>query len=234
MKTGQFRVPMPAAATRTERLRLKLEEEILAGRLRPGTRLDEESIARRFGISRTPVREAFKGLASTGLVEIRPHQGAHVAVLTLKDIVEMFEMMGVMEAACAEFAARRHTPADRAAMVAARDACEAARTPAAFYAANARLHETIYAAAHNAFLAGQTMALRQRLEPYRRQVTALPGLIETSNREHRAVIEAILRSDGEAAAGTMRAHVATLRHDIAAMVEATATPVDRSAGGASA
>ncbi|MBK5957341.1 hypothetical protein CCR97_03845 [Rhodoplanes elegans] len=224
MKTSQFRVPMPAAATRTERLRLKLEEEILAGRLRPGTRLDEEGIARRFGVSRTPVREAFKALASAGLVEIRPHQGAHVAVLTLKDIVEMLELMGVMEGACAELAARRHTAADRTAVLAAREACEAARTPADYYAANARLHEAIYAAAHNAYLAGQTEALRHRLEPYRRQVTALPGLIETSNREHRAVVEAILRADGEAASSAMRSHVATLRDDIAAMVEAVAIP----------
>ncbi|MFL9825519.1 GntR family transcriptional regulator [Rhodoplanes sp. SY1] len=224
MKTSQFRVPMPAAATRTERLRLKLEEEILAGRLRPGTRLDEEGIARRFGVSRTPVREAFKALASAGLVEIRPHQGAHVAVLTLKDIVEMLELMGVLEGACAEFAARRHTAADRAAVLAAREACEAARTPSDYYAANARLHEAIYAAAHNTYLAGQTVALRHRLEPYRRQVTTLPGLIETSNREHRAVVEAILRADGEAASSAMRAHVATLRDDIAAMVEAVAIP----------
>src|SRR5438270_14069837 len=79
----------------------QLEMEILSGKLRPGTRLDEEGIGRRLGVSRTPVREAFKHLASSGLIELKPHTGAYVARLTHTSLVEMFEMMAVLESACA-------------------------------------------------------------------------------------------------------------------------------------
>ena len=217
------RALMPAAATRTERLRLKLEAEILAGNLRPGVKLDEETIARRFGLSRTPVREAFKALASSGLVEVRPHQGAYVSALTLKNIIEMFEVMIVLESACAELAARRLTLANQRAIRSAQASCEAARqkqSPSDFYQANAKLHEAIYRSSHNEFLMSQTLSIRQRLEPYRRQITYHPGLIEKSNEEHEQVIAAIFEMDAASAAQAMRIHLANLRDNISVMVEA--------------
>src|SRR4051794_37742517 len=88
---------LPAAQTRTESLRLKLEEEILGGRMKPGQKLDEEELAARFGMSRTPVREALKAIAASGLIEIRPHQGAYIAVLSARGIIEMVELMAVLE-----------------------------------------------------------------------------------------------------------------------------------------
>jgi DNA-binding GntR family transcriptional regulator len=217
------RVPMPAAATRTERLRLKLEAEILVGNLRPGEKLDEKTIARRFGLSRTPVREAFKALASSGMVEVRPHHGAYVSALTLKNIIEMFEVMIVLESACAELAARRLTLADQRAIRSAQVLCETARqkqSPSDFYQANAKLHEAIYRSSHNEFLMSQTLAIRQRLEPYRRQITYHPGLIEKSNEEHEQVIAAIFEMDADSAAQAMRIHLANLRDNISVMVEA--------------
>ncbi len=227
------RVPMPAAATRTEQLRLKLEAEILAGNLRPGEKLDEETIARRFGLSRTPVREAFKALASSGLVEVRPHQGAYVSALTLKNIIEMFEVMIVLESACAELAARRLTLADQRAIRSAQALCDAARdkqSPSDFYQANAKLHEAIYRASHNEFLKSQTLSIRQRLEPYRRQITYHPGLIEKSNEEHKQVVAAIFEMDADAAAQAMRVHLANLRDNVSAMVEAVSAEPARNRG----
>ncbi|WP_420992974.1 GntR family transcriptional regulator [Cupriavidus sp. 30B13] len=218
---------LPLARTRTESLRLQLEQDIVSGKLRPGQKLDEEEIAARFGLSRTPVREAIKALSSSGLLDVRQHQGAYVAQLTLQSIAEMLEMMGVLEVACAEMAARRHTAADRAAIGAARRECEAAQAgpdPVAFYAANVRFHDAIYSAAHNDYLRQQARALRVRLEPYRRQISYHEGLIQKSVREHADIVEAIFSMDPERARVAMRGHIAALASDIASLSSLVASP----------
>ncbi len=214
---------LPAARTRTDSLRLKLEEEILEGLLQPGSKLDEEQIAARFGLSRTPVREALKSLTATGLVEVRPHQGAYVATVTLKDLIEMFEVMALLEVSCAELASRRHTVEDRVLIESAQRECETPRSlkdPLAFYEANIRFHEAIYRAAHNGFLATQAQALRSRLEPYARQITYHPGLIERANLEHRRIVQAIFIMNSDEAKLAMKEHLATLREDVTAMIDA--------------
>ena len=86
---------------RAEVLRQRLEREIFSGALLPGERLDESGLARRFGVSRTPVREALLQLASAGLIEMRPRQGAVVAAITVQQLLQMFEVMADMEALCA-------------------------------------------------------------------------------------------------------------------------------------
>jgi len=86
------------------------------------------------------------------------------------------------------------------------------------------LHEAIYRASGNAYVEGQTLALRNRLEPYRRSITFHEGLMERSMVEHQRVIDAILRMDESGAALAMDSHVDTLRDDAVAMVEALARP----------
>jgi DNA-binding GntR family transcriptional regulator len=214
-------------ATRGALVTAALELDILDGKLRPGARLDEESIGKRFGVSRTPVREAFKHLASAGLIEIKPHSGAFVATLTISVLVEMFEMMAILEAACAALAARRHDVTDRAALHAAQEACRLAaeeEDPEKFYAANAQLHEAIYRASHNNYVENQTVTLRQRLEPYRRSITFHRGLMHKSMTEHQRVIDAILQMDEEAAHRMMSKHFDTLLSDVVTMIEAINRP----------
>src|SRR6202789_243171 len=99
--------------TRAEELRLQLADEIVRGALAPGAALDETDIARRFGVSRTPVREALRQLAASGLVEARAHRGAVVAQPSLERLGGMFEAMAELEALCAGLAAERMTPAER-------------------------------------------------------------------------------------------------------------------------
>ena len=213
--------------TRASLITAQLEVDILAGKLRPGMRLDEEGIGRRFGVSRTPVREAFKHLASSGLIELKPHTGAYVARLSIVNVVEMFEMMAVLEGACAALAARRHDAKERAAINAAQEACRRAarrNDPDAFYDANARLHEAIYRASRNTYIERQTLALRNRLEPYRRSITFHSGLMEKSMHEHQQVIDAIFSMDEAAASRSMAGHFDTLRTDVVTMVEAISRP----------
>lgn len=221
--------PLPAARTRTEALRLRLEQDILARRVGPGEKLDEEDIAARFGLSRTPVREALKALTASGLIEIRPHQGAFVAKPTPRAIAEMVELMAVMETACAELAAKRHSADDRNRIVRAQAACRQAAgrdDGMRFYAANIVFHDAIYAASQNGFMAEQAQALRQRLEPYRRQISFHPGLMEKSIREHDLVVEAILAMDCGAAGVAMRGHLEDLRDSITVMMWQPSGPME--------
>jgi DNA-binding transcriptional regulator YhcF (GntR family) len=139
---------MPTAG---HRLRDLIEDEILTGHLGPGERLEEEALAARFTVSRTPVREALHHLATAGLVELRPRRGAVVAVPGPERLVEMFEVMAELEGLCGRLAARRLTPEARAALLAAHEACAQARGDAdAYYYRNERFHHVIYAASATA------------------------------------------------------------------------------------
>lgn len=211
------------ATTLTDRIRQAVERDIVSGRLGPGTKLDEDSLAARHRASRTPVREALQHLASQGLIVLRAHTGAFVATPTVVELAEMFETMAFLEAACAALAARRHTAQDRQVLTAAHEACaKAARRddPVAFYAANAHFHGCIYAAGHNGFLSAQTVQLGNRLEAYRREATFHPGLMSLTMAEHERILRAIFEMD-EATAGTqMRSHLDTLRDDAVSMASA--------------
>lgn len=208
--------------TRAHEIRAALEREIVSGRLEPGSKLEQESLAERFGVSRTPVREALKLLTSDGLVEIKPHKGVCVVQLTIVGLAEMFETMAFLESACAALACRRHSLEDRAALTAAHEACGRAsrrRDPDAFYKANVEFHECIYRASHNSFLEAQTMALRNRVEAYRREATFHPGLMTRSMQEHERMLQAILAMDEDGASKQMRLHLDTLRNDAISMAE---------------
>src|SRR6202046_1773057 len=99
--------------TRAEELRLQLADEIVSGALAPGSALDETDIARRFSVSRTPVREALRQLAASGLVDARAQRGAVVAQPSIERLSGMFEAMAELEALCAGLAAERMMPAER-------------------------------------------------------------------------------------------------------------------------
>jgi DNA-binding GntR family transcriptional regulator len=221
--------PALTPSTVGDRVRHAIESDIVSGKFMPGAKLDEESLASRYGASRTPVREALKHLSSQGLIEIRPHAGAFVAKLTVGELAEMFETMAYLEAACAALASRRHTMEDRQALSATHKACaKAARKgdPSTFYAANARFHETVYAASHNAYLAAETIGLRNRLEAYRREATFHPGLISITMAEHERILKAIFAMDEALAATLMRSHLDTLRDDAVSMARAIQRATD--------
>ncbi len=96
--------------TLAETIRLQLADEIIRGVLAPGAILDETALAGRFHVSRTPVREAIRQLAASGLVESRAHRGSVVAWPSHERLIGMFEAMAELEALCAGLAAARTTP----------------------------------------------------------------------------------------------------------------------------
>src|SRR3954471_14263595 len=106
-------MPRDGRRTLAEELRLQIADEIVRGVIVPGTPLDETDLAARFGVSRTPVREAIRQLAASGLVEARPHRAAIVARPGEDKLVGMFEAMAEIEALCAGLAAERMPPLER-------------------------------------------------------------------------------------------------------------------------
>lgn len=194
----------------SEQLREAIEEEIATGVLLPGTHLDEVELARRFGVSRTPIREALSLLLGEGLIENRPRRGAVVTQLSPLRLVEMFEVMAELEAMCARLASRRITEAELAAMdeahAACREAAQGADTDAYFYA-NERFHYALYTASHNTFLAEQATALQRKLRPYRRLQLRVRHRLMGSFTEHQAILDALHAGDTEAAVRSVRAHV---------------------------
>jgi DNA-binding GntR family transcriptional regulator len=210
-----------AASPRYEELRNILEQAIIKGELPPGTRLEEQELARRYGVSRTPVRETLRLLASTGLVDMRLRQGAIVATLTIPRLIQMFQVMAELEGLCARLAARRVPQHLLEKMEESHGACAAALSsndPETFYDANRIFHEAIYTASNNQFLEETTRALRNRVAPYRRYVTYQPGRMIESVREHEAVLAAIRAGDGETADRLMRDHVNLLGDSFADFV----------------
>lgn len=204
--------------TRAEELRETLEKMIIEGELSPGDRLDETEIARRFDVSRTPVREAFKSLMATGLIEVRGRQGTMVSTLSIPVLLEMFELMSVLEGLCARFAARRATREEKDALREIHARLENSfevNDPKAFYDINAEFHDLVYAAAHTHYLAKQTIIVRRRLAPYRHRVTYQPGRMRDTLKEHADIVEAIEMGDSERAMAAASKHVMLLGDNMA-------------------
>jgi DNA-binding GntR family transcriptional regulator len=208
--------------TRAEELRLQLADEIVRGALAPGSALDEMELARRFNVSRTPVREAIRQLAASGLVETRAHRGAVVARPGAERLIGMFEAMAELEGLCAGYAAERMTAAERRALETAHEELRAliySGDPQHYHEVNEAFHATIYAGSHNSYLAEMTLATRSRVQPFRRAQFRVLGRLAKSHVEHDLIVNAILRGDRSGAAAAMRDHIKTVREEYEAYIE---------------
>ena len=196
--------------------RLQLADEIVRGALPPGAALDETEIARRFNVSRTPVREALRQLAASGLVDARAHRGAVVARPSIERLTGMFEAMAELEAMCAGLAAERMLPAERHRLEAVHEELRVlsyAGNPDRFHEVNERFHNAIYAGSQNGYIAEITLATRVRVQPFRRAQFRNLGRLAKSHAEHDRVVVAILRGDKAGAAAAMRAHIELVRDE---------------------
>lgn len=192
------------------RLRAQIADEIVRGDLLPGTELDEAGLARRFGVSRTPVREALRALAASGLIRVQPHRGAVVARPSLVQVEDMFAVMAEMEALCAGLAAVKMRPAERRALAVLHEALrEPIREgdPQRYHELNEMFHQAIYRGSHNDYLVEVTLTTRQRLAPFRRAQFRTVGRLALSYQEHARVVRAIERGDRMQAQLAMREHI---------------------------
>jgi len=196
--------------TRAELIRESLADEIARGTLSPGVALDEVGLAQRFGVSRTPIREAIRQLEAIGFAEARPRRGAVVATITKERLHEMFAVMSELEAVCAKLSAQQMTNAQKEALQAVHDESRRAADAgdiAGYAALNISFHETIYSGTNNTFMMELADSVRNRVAPYRRAQFWNAGRVSLSYSEHDAVVQAILRGDGDTAYHAMHDHV---------------------------
>ncbi len=198
--------------TISEEISSQLVEDIINGVLKPGQKLDEQAVAERFNVSRTPVRDAFKQLAATGLIESRPHRGVTVIELEMKQINHLFEALGEIEAVCARLSAQRMTVVERKNLevLHMKEARMLAEEDSVYFDHNEQVHSAIQAGSHNEVLAEIAQDLRRRLSPFRSSIFFKEGnLPHHESMEHEELVEAILDSDKDKAYEAMHSHVAS-------------------------
>lgn len=188
---------------------------IRSGELAPGQRLLEDALAEQLGVSRNPVREALRALEQTGMVEVRPRRGAHVATLDPAKAGELLELRAVLESFAAQLAAQRRTPEQLAEI---REWAEAGRTATSTNdvvraaSAHRQFHLAIERAAGNPFLPPAVEPLRAQTELVFSLLVDRRGLIGWS--EHEEILAAIESGDPESAARATRRHMDSVLHDL--------------------
>lgn len=195
---------------RADQIADSLEQLVFQGEYEDGERLDEIKLAELFQVSRTPVREALQRLVLSGMAEQIPRRGVFVRQPGPVELLEMFETMAELEAACGRFAAARMTDDGIIRLAKANERCKAAverEDAAEYYDENERFHQEIYRGATNAFLQNEALRLQNRLKAYRRVQLRFRGRMEQSLAEHEAIVDALRAGDGETAAKALRGHV---------------------------
>ena len=203
--------------TRTEILLSEIENLIINGSMVPGQRLDEMVLAKKYGVSRTPVREAIRALTAIGLVQNTGRQGSQVAKLSISMLIEMFELMAVLEGMCAQLAARRATKNELIEMHKTHQLLEKTfekGTHKEFYDVNLKFHDQLYNASHTQYLAEETLRLRRRLSPYRMRVTFQPGRMSSTLEEHNKILIAINKGESELAKNEAISHLRLIGNDL--------------------
>ncbi|KQP16688.1 MULTISPECIES: GntR family transcriptional regulator [unclassified Methylobacterium] len=204
---------MPASPTRSESLSDRIADAILSGEFPPGARLDEQVLATRFGVSRTPVRDALRLLNGTGLIDLRPRFGATVRTITPDQLDMLFIAMGEIEATCARLSTLSMTPAERAQLRLLHErmgVLAEAGDHDSYVVANQDFHGLLYEGAHNTVVDEIARNLRRRLTPYRRVQFQAPGRLARSHAEHGLVVRAVLARDAAAANSAMLVHMSVV------------------------
>ncbi|SMP79970.1 GntR family transcriptional regulator [Noviherbaspirillum suwonense] len=187
-----------------------LRELILKGELRPGDKLPEQMLCERFGVSRTPMREAVKVLAAEGVLRLQLNRGAIVAETTPQDIEELFPIMAALEAVAGEQACRKASDAQIAQLRALHNAMVGhyeAGEEAAYLRHNRLIHEAIVEMTGNATLAGMYQQMLTRIHCVRFTIGKTVDQWKKAIAEHEQIVTALEQRDGARLAELLKAHV---------------------------
>jgi DNA-binding GntR family transcriptional regulator len=196
-----------------DRMRLMITE----GTLEPGVRLNERVLCERLGVSRTPLREAFKVLASERLIELNPNRGASVVALSREDVSELFELMGALEGLAGQLAAERRTDTELTEIRALHFemlAAHARRDLPAYYDLNRRIHLAISRCARNAMLAETYDSVNTRIQSLRFRSNFNQAKWDHAVREHQQMLESLERRDALAMRAVLEAHLRNKRDSV--------------------
>lgn len=188
--------------TLREKILETIREAILKGALRPGEKVAEPELAERFGISRTPIREAFRQLESEGYLTVIPRKGAVVASLSERDVEEFYAIKSILEGYAARMAAEKMTDKDIERLDGINERLEKLAREGDvknFFRVHNDFHECFIRAAGNDKLLELINLLLLKFNRLRMASLSLPGRMEISVQEHQKIIEAFKKRQGELA-----------------------------------
>ncbi len=197
-----MRKVMERHQTLREKILESIREAILRGQLKPGEKVAEPELAERFGISRTPIREAFRQLESEGYLTVIPRKGAVVAQLSERDIEEFYAIKSVLEGFAARMAALKMSEKEIEKLEAINEKLEQLARQGdvkTFFRVHSEFHELFIRAAGNDKLAELIDQLVMKFNRSRMASLSLPGRMEISVNEHRKIIDAFKARDSERA-----------------------------------
>ena len=207
--------------TMAEQIAAVLREEIVNGKLAAGSRLRQNEIAQRFGVSTTPVREAFGLLQSDGLVQIDPHRGVTVFLPTIRDLVEHYEIRMALEMLAVEKAAVHFQAQDAPPLAALLDEMLATGNAVRYVELNHQFHLHLYRLGERSRLVTMIEELRNASLAYNHLYAAadVPRDAERLDAEHREILAACQANDQVRAANAVRHHIQQTIAHVAKLLE---------------
>lgn len=188
--------------TLREKILETIREAILKGNLKPGEKVAEPELAERFGISRTPIREAFRQLESEGYLTVIPRKGAVVAALSERDVQEFYAIKSILEGYAAELAAQNLSDKDLARLETINEKLKKLADDGdvkAFYRVHNEFHDTFLKAADNSKLYELIQQLGMKFSRLRMASLSVNGRMAISVAEHDKLLDAFRRHDGKSA-----------------------------------
>lgn len=193
-----------------EELTEALRELIVSGELQPSRKVPEKELCDHYGVSRTPLREALKVLATDGLVILEPNRGAWVSPITVKDLDEVFPVMAALEALAGELACQHVTDKEISAVRKLHDRMVKhydARELDSYFEVNQQIHEAILAAARNETLINQYRSLAARVRRARYVANMTPERWRQATEEHEVIMQCLENRDGPGLSSILKSHL---------------------------
>ena len=197
-------------ARTADKLISDIRKEVSSGILKPGDQLEVAALAERFGVSRTPIREAIRALVDYGVLETRPRKGSFVKILSAKQLLDLFQVAAELEGMACRLAALSLTKENAEEIENALIKCKKAaekQNNTKYAMANLDFHSAIHNASGNDWFIDQLKQLQINLNSYRTMPYEIRGRLRKSTDEHSVIFDAILSGDGERACNLMRDHM---------------------------
>lgn len=205
----------------------RLQVLIIQAELEPGSKVPEKLLCDQFGVSRTPLREALKVLASDGLVRLEPNRGAWVTQVTEDEVEEVFPVLGALEALSGELACKHITDEEIKEVCALHDQMMQSyknRDLDAYFTINQQIHRAILVAARNTTLTTSCQALSLRMQRARYLANMSEGRWYAAVQEHEKIRDYLAARDGPRLATTLLDHMEAKRVSVVKWLQSQDTP----------
>ena len=208
-KAKVLQYPTDKLPTLREKITEFVKDSIISGRLKPGERVPEQEIAENFGISRTPIREAFRQLESEGFITVTPRKGAVVSSITAKDVGEFYTIKSILEGHAAKVACRKMSDRDIKKLETLNEQmlkCSEKGDVKGFFNLDNQFHALFLEASENDKLWSMLKILVQQFERFRITALSLPGRMASAVKQHEDIIDAFYNRDEELVEKLVRAN----------------------------